>query len=165
MKRRDEHREAAVGAYRTLEGAELAAAHLVGCGYDEDDVRIAPRDYEVIDEGGLGAEVARWGRWGILGGAAAMAGAAVVSQVGWTELVEAMAPAALWGALIGGLVGIVAAVIAHRVHAAHTYFTAVADLEPTRFEIVAGRDPDRARNDLARWWNPAAPSAGWDPTA
>ncbi|HWJ61483.1 MAG TPA: hypothetical protein VNS19_05910 [Acidimicrobiales bacterium] len=160
---KEQHRDAAVAAYATLEGAELAAAHLVGCGHDEEDIRIGPRDYEALEENRLRDVVARWVRAGGITGAGLMAGWAVVAEVGWGPLVDAVLPMLLWGAAAGALVGIVAAFVAHRVRAAHTYFSLAREIEPTRFDVVAERDRDRARNDLARWWNPAAPTAGWDP--
>lgn len=158
------HHEA-VGAYASLEGAERAVAHLVSCGYDEEDVAIGPRDYEPVDPNGFARLAVRWLGRGVAVGAGAMAAIAVAREISWDAVEQAVVPFLLWGAAAGGFVGLVVAFVLHRIAAAHTYFSEPAELEPQRFEVVAERDPKRARNDLARWWDPAAPSAGLDPSA
>ncbi|WP_421119739.1 hypothetical protein ACE2AJ_20685 [Aquihabitans daechungensis] len=155
-----------VAAYASLEGAERAVSHLVSHGYDEEEVGIAPRAFEEVDRHPFRELLDTWLlRWGLIGGASIAALLAVVSEVGVDALVESVLPTMAWGAAAGVAIGLVIAVVAYRIEKARTFFTAEVELEPTRFEVVADQHPDRARNDLARWWDPAAPSAGWEPPA
>ena len=150
----------AIAAYATLEGAERAVAHLVSCGYDEHDVRIGPRDYEVVDAHPLRSLARRWLPAGAVAGASLVALAAIAAEVGIDTLVGSIVPMIAVGAVAGLAIGLVAAIVAFRFRRARMLFSTTDDLEPTRFEVIAERDRARARNDLARWWDPSSPSAG-----
>jgi hypothetical protein len=150
----------AIAAYATLEGAERAVAHLVSCGYDEHEVQIGPRDYEVVDEHPLGRVLRTWLPRGAVVGAIVAAAAAIGAEVGSDALIGTVLPLALWGLAIGAVIGLFAAAVAYRVELARTFLSAPDVLEPTRFEVIAEHHAEQAGHDLARWWDPEAPSAG-----
>jgi hypothetical protein len=69
------------------------------------------------------------------------------------------------GAIGGALLGLVVALVIHRRERAQTAFSPPETIAPTRYEVVVDRDRDRARHGLAKWWDPAAPPAGWQQSA
>ena len=156
---------AAVAAYATVDGAELAVAHLVSLGYDEHDVGIGPRDFEVVDRHPLRAGVNRWLRVGLLTGAGATAAVTVGREIGGQALVGTVLPMVAWGAIFGLLAGLAVAVVSYRRDRAKAFVSAPDVVAPTRYEVVVDRDHDRARHGLAKWWDPSAPPAGWQQPA
>ena len=92
-----------MAAYATVDGAELAVAHLVSLGYDEHDVGIGPRDFEVVDRHPLRAGVNRWLRVGLLTGAGATAAVTVGREIGGQALVGTVLPMVAWGAISDSL--------------------------------------------------------------
>jgi hypothetical protein len=154
-----------VAAYATVEGAEKAVAHLVGLGYDEHDVGIAPRDFEVVDQHPVRRLFGRWLRVGLVGGLGSMTVIAIGREVGWDALVGSVLPLVAWGAVLGVVAGLVAGIVAYRRHRAEALLTPPDAIAPTRYEVVVDRDRDRARHGLAKWWDPSAPPAGWQQPA
>lgn len=150
-----------VATYASIEGAELAVTHLVGLGYDEHDVGIAPRDFVTVDPHPLRRRVRRWGRFGIVLGAATMTVVALAQQLTWRIWLDDVLPSIGLGAIAGVAIGIVAGLVAHRRQRRHQTIAPPTTVAPTTFEVVVGRDPERARHGLARWWDPAAPPARW----
>ena len=151
----------AVAAYATADAAERAIAHLVSLGYDERDVGIGPRDFERVDRHPLRGLLARWLRWGVIGGAATMTVVALGREMSGDTLVGSVLPLVASGVLGGLVLGVIVAVVAYRQHRARSLVPPPDVIAPTRYEVVVSRDPDRARHGLARWWDPAAPPAGW----
>jgi hypothetical protein len=158
-------RSGAVAAYATLDGAERAVTHLVSLGYDEHDVGIGPRDFEVVDQHPLRRLLRRGLRWGVIAGAATMTAIALGREIGGDALLASVLPLIAWGVLGGLVVGLVAGVVAYRQHRAHSFLAPPDVIVPTRFEVVVDRDHDQARHGLARWWDPAATPAGWQQPA
>jgi hypothetical protein len=148
-----------VAAYDSLEGAERAATHLVRLGYDEVDVGIGPRDFEVVDDS-LRRLLRRWLKLGALVGIALAGVIALVGEVGADALLRQVLPAVAWGAVAGLALGLVAALFAYWRHRARAFPAPPEVVAPTRFEILVEGDREQARHRLARWWDPEAPPAG-----
>jgi hypothetical protein len=156
---RTREQNGAVAAYATVEGAEKAVAHLVGLGYDEHDVGIAPRDFEVVGQHPMRHLLGRWLRVGFVAGLAAMTVIAVSREIGGTALVDSVLPLIGWGGVIGGVVGLLSGIVAYQRHHSTGFLTPPEVIAPTRYEVVVDRDRDRARHGLAQWWDPEAPPA------
>jgi hypothetical protein len=149
-----------VAAYVTLDGAERAVTHLVGLGFAETDVGIAPRNFAVVDPHPLRCDLRRGVERGGVIGMVALAAVVLVQEIGAGALVKSVLPTAAAGAMAGALFGLIVAVVIHRNRRAGAMLSAPEPVAPTRFEIVVERDRDRARHGLAKWWDPAAPPAG-----
>jgi hypothetical protein len=146
-----------VAAYATVNGAEKAVTHLVSLGYDEHDVGIAPRNFEIVDQHPMRRLLGRWLRMGLLAGLASTTVVAVGRELGADALVDSVAPLIAAGTAIGAVAGLVIGIVAYRRHRAKTFLTSPDVIAPTRFEVMVDRERDRARHGLARWWDPAAP--------
>lgn len=157
--------DGAVAAYASLEGAERAVSHLVSLGYDEHDVGIGPRDFDVADPHPVRRSLRAGARRGGIVGLAAMAVIGVWWEVGTAAVTDTILPLVAIGGAAGLLTGIVVAAIAYRRRRARAFGPAPEALVPTRYEVVVERDRDRARHGLARWWDPAAPPARWQQPA
>jgi hypothetical protein len=151
----------AVAAYTSVDGAQRAVAHLVSLGYDERDLGIGPRDFEVVDQHPLRRRLGRWLRVGAITGTSAMAVIAIGGEVGWRALVDSVLPAVVWGAVVGMVLGIVVALVSYRRRKAVEFAPSPDLVAPTRFEVVVNHDQDRARHGLAKWWDPQARPAAW----
>ena len=150
-----------VAAYATVQGAERAVAHLVSIGFDEHQVGIAPRDFESIDRHPLRRLLGQWLRRGAIAGATAMAIVALARELDIDTVTGSVVPLVAWGAVGGLIAGLVMALLVHRHRRAKTALAPPEAIAPTRFEVVVDQDRERARHGLARWWDPAAPPAGW----
>jgi hypothetical protein len=159
------HDDDAVATYATVDGAERAVAHLVSLGYDERDVGIAPRDFEVVDPRGGTRSLGDWTRMGLIAGAASMALIAVSRQITTEALFDSVLPLIALGVVVGAALGFVLGIASWRSRRRSDFLPAPDELAPTRFEVVVDRERDRARHGLARWWDPAAPPAEWQQPA
>lgn len=155
----------AVATYASAEGAERAVAHLVGLGYDERELGIAPRAFEAVDQHPLRRRLRRWSLLGLTAATTGMTIVALARELTWRAWVDSVLPLVAWGALGGTVAGVVVALVAHRRERRRQVVPSPDVVAPTRFEVVVGRDPDRARHGLARWWDPAAPPARWQQPA
>lgn len=150
-----------VARYESVDGAIRAAAHLIGLGYDPDDITISPRDYQVVDDTRLLRRVAaNVKRYGVIAGCL-VAALVVAASVGLDTLVQSVLPAMIIAAITGAFVGVVAAVVQHRRASVLTWDPKQQTVAPTSFDIGVADDADSANRDLARWWDPAAPPAPW----
>ena len=154
----------AVAAYATATGAERAVSHLVSLGYDEHEVGIAPRDFHITDRHPLWRRLGSWLRYGAAIGALAGLLIELGRRLGIDVIVRAVVPAVAVGIGIGVVLGAVVAIVGHR-RAKMQNGVPTDVLAPGRYDIVVGRDPDRARHGLAKWWDPAAPPSNWRQTA
>lgn len=145
-----------VGSFETLDGAALAVSHLVELQYDPADMAIAPRDFNVVNRDRR-RDRTRNAVWRGAAAAAAIIGAgAAIWVLGFDTLVFWILPSMLIAAVVGGAVGAVGAVMEHRYASLFVDADRAPELRPTTFDIVVDRGAARARNELARWWDPAA---------
>ena len=153
----------AVATYESLQGAERAVTHLVSLGYDEHDLGIGPRDFEVVEQPSLRCLVGRWLRWGWVVGIATMTGIALVRELDGETIVGSVLPMVAWGAAGGLVIGTILGLVAYRRHRAHSFLTQPDVMAATRFDVVVDRTHDKAGHALATWWDPSArPLAGCD---
>ncbi len=155
----------AVATYTTLEGAARAVAHLISLGYDQRDVGIAPRDFEVIDPHPDRSSLSQWTWVGLIAGAASMAVVAVGREIGAKALFESVVPLIAWGVVIGAAAGFAVGLVSLWHHRRAAMLPPPEEIAPTRYEVMVDRDRDRARHRLANWWDPAAPPAEWQQPA
>ncbi len=147
-----------VSSFESLDGAARAVNHLVELRYDPSDVAIAPKDFEVVTDGGLSRRLASGLRVGAIIGAIVVGMIAVVRAIGIDALAQRVLPTVALAMVSGALAGLVVAGIRYRYVEAMSLDLRRPELAPTSFDIVVTRQPDRASHDLARWWDPAAPT-------
>ncbi len=142
-----------VGSYASFEGASLAVQHLVEVGHDADDIAVVAAHLHPVRRHQIPVRVARTGlrvaAVVIFAGLVTTALLATTASSGGRTvllwLVAAFAIAAL-ASLVPGWASL----------RWETDRTAVAPLQPDRFEVTCGSDVDHARAVLARWWDPHA---------
>jgi hypothetical protein len=143
-----------VASFDSLDRAARAAAHLVELDYDPGDVAIAPQEFEVAVDETLGWQLIEGGKNGALVGIAVVGSAALLLAVGWEALTTSVLPTVGAAAVVGAVIGLVAALARHRRESLTAFGPSAAHLVPRRFGILVRRGADRAGNDLARWWEP-----------
>jgi hypothetical protein len=153
-----------VAAYATLDGAEKAVEHLVSLGYDERDVGISPRGFEIVRDGPDAPRPTRSAAVGLIAGLGAMTVVALAREISLEVLAGSVLPLVLWGGLLGTAAGFIVGLLARR-HVRARTFGFGEEIAPTRYQVVVDRDQDTARHRLARWWDPEAPPVGWRQSA
>jgi hypothetical protein len=148
-----------VGTFATLDGAARAVSHLVELDYDPATVAIAPQGYATVEPQRLRDRIGPAVVRSVARTTVAVAAVTIVISLGIDTLVGVVAPAVAIAAAAGAILGLLAAIHAHR----RASFLAVPDvaptLRPTTFDVLVDRAGASARHDLARWWDPLAPPA------
>lgn len=150
------HQREQIGSFQTMEGATLAASHLVALDHEPAGVAIAPRSYVEADRPRLWDRVAP-AALRAAGRATAVVGiVAIGATVGVDAVVGVILPVVAVAAALGALGGAIGAVRDHRRARLRRAPGQPPDLRPTAFDVVVDRAVPGARHDLATWWDPSA---------
>ena len=155
----------AVASYATADGAQRAVLELMSLGYDEGDLALAPRDFDAEDTHPLRTRLGTGARSGALVGVCVAGAVEALRRIGLDAILSSVVPRVGAAALVGAAVGVLVAVIVHERAGARMFGTPDRHLVPNRYDVLVDREPEQARLGLARWWDPAAPPAGWEEPA
>ncbi len=149
-----------VGSYTTLDGASRAVTCLVEHGFAEGEVSIAPRQFHVVQPRVLRRRISYGWRFGALVGAVTLGLISLVSAAGLSTIVSDIVPMVALGGLIGVVAGVVAAALRHRYVRSRAFADAPRDFQPERYAVHVLGNQEQARHTLAQWWDPTAPPWG-----
>jgi hypothetical protein len=150
-----------VATYATIEGAEMAASHLVELGYEPSAVAIAPRNFRKMSDDPGAHRVISTVQAGAAIGALLSAIVAMVVFVRPSAAV-AVVLLAVVGALVGVVVGAVGGLVSAVRRRRTPYLVHEEHLRPSAYAIAVLDGPDEARHRLAKWWDPGAVPARWE---
>jgi hypothetical protein len=147
-----------IARFATPEQAARGVTHLLELHHGTDDIAIAPARTEPGSDpnrhGAVTCSCRVAARCAVIGTASGM----LIDAVGLVSFLTTVVPLLVLAAVLGGLAGGLIAWMRQRRSNAWCEVPRQDQLRVTAYDVMAGRHAEIARHDLARWWDPEAPT-------